>query len=217
MIALVLILLLASIPASAAESKHSAAYAIEQDAEKAEQDGNPAKAIELFQEAIRRDASDSPVTTSAKERMSWLQARSEQDFKPLVALQRFQQRRVQDIHAEDVEAFERQVDALPAGVLRRECRAFIADAWLRILRNPQKGLEAHQKWLAEPDLEDAQKRIAAAGLGLAQSRVDQANRRAPAPAEAPKPPEKEGNFALRFVAILAAVILAIVIGVRWRR
>lgn len=217
-----LLFLLATAPGlPPAENRHTVAYNIEQEAETAEAHGDPVKAIELYKEAIKEDASESPMTTTARARIDWLQKRSDNNFASLIALQRLQQRRFQDIRPQDMVEFEKQVDAMPSGILRRECRGFIADVWLRILRDPQKGLQAHQKWLAEPDLEDAQKRVAKQGLAVAQSRIDRATQHPVAPV-ATEPSHGSdhpgtGTFALRFLAILAGVVLAIVIGVRWRR
>ncbi|MCA9622309.1 MAG: hypothetical protein KC731_24965 [Myxococcales bacterium] len=116
----------------------------------AEADADPQTALELYRRA--RDADpEARLAQRAERRIAWLEARREGDFRPLAALMAIRLERQPS--AEVIAAFERAIDGFPPGLVRREARAFCAQAYLRLGPPAEEAaIAAYDRWLAEPDL-----------------------------------------------------------------
>ena len=125
-------------------------------------------ALSAYTEALAL-APHSRLSRRAAQRIAYLKDRSEGDFRPLVAFEK--QRRVREPNAAQLEAFERQVNGFPAGRVRRESRALIADTFLLRLEQPERAVSAYEAWLAEPGLDDADWMRATNGLAIARARL----------------------------------------------
>lgn len=138
-------------------------------ADEAESGAEPARAAELYRQAVEADPS-SRLARRAHTRLRFLEDRSEGDFAPLARLQ--QVRSHQDgLTREELSAFGAEVDAFPEGRVRREARGLVADLWLRHLDDPLRAREAIEAWLNEPGLEDTDRHRAESALAIARSRL----------------------------------------------
>lgn len=97
-----------------------------------EEDGEFARAVERDQAAVAA-APLSRWARTAGARISWLGARSEGGFAPLVRLTHVWSDPAIGGDAGALEALAREVDSFPPGTVRGEARMFIAEAWLRRL------------------------------------------------------------------------------------
>lgn len=131
----------------------------------AERAFDPRGAVRLYDEA-ERAAPTSRRASHARARRSWLTARAEGDFGPLVELLRVQRLGP----AEDpgaISTFEAKLPSFPDGIVRREGRALVAEAWLGRYAAPERAFAACEAWLAEPGLDGAERALAIAGLARA--------------------------------------------------
>lgn len=154
---------------SAAPADHQRELLAE--AEAAERDAVPMRAASLYRSA-RDAAPTSRLARRASSRIAWLEARSDGDYGPLAELMEIQRG---EITAARMEAFAARLETFPAGKVRRESRAQVASAWLRQLDQPTKALVAFEAWLAEPDLEIAERNIAVSGAVQARKRLGDAH------------------------------------------
>lgn len=136
-------------------------------AEQAERELSFAVALAAYESAERADPA-SRQARRARARIEFLRARSEGDFVPLVELERMRRGSFSD--PVRLAAFEQRVSAFPAGRVRREARALVADSYLR-LDLLGDAVRAHRAWLEEPELDDAEWLRAANGLALARARL----------------------------------------------
>ncbi|MFO0564095.1 MAG: hypothetical protein U0263_00455 [Polyangiaceae bacterium] len=153
-------------PTSARAAEPEAQSALLDRAERAERELALSAAVELYAQAEQADA-ESRLARRARSRIEYLGARSEGGFAPLGELLRAQR------SADDPAAlahFEAKVSGFPGGRVRREARALIADAYLRLDR-PIDAVRAHRAWLAEPNLDEADWRRATTGLARARARL----------------------------------------------
>ncbi len=137
-------------------------------AEQAERALEPAQALALYRQALAV-APGSRLARRARARITWLEARSEGDDKPLVELMRIRALGPGELTPARLEAFEHEVEAFPPGRVRREARAVVAEAWLNRLHQPARAIPALERWLAEPGLDSAQWEIATSELALARA------------------------------------------------
>ncbi len=111
----------------------------------------------------------SRLARRAQARVEYLEARSEGNFAPLTELERT--RRISKPSAEDLRALEQKIPSFPPGRVRREARALVADGYLQRLELYPDALRAHQAWLDEPGLDNAEWLRASNGLALARARL----------------------------------------------
>lgn len=105
----------------------------------------------------------------AQDRARYLEARSEGDFVPLTAFERL--RRNPRPSLADVAELERACPGFPAGRVRREARALVAETYLGRLEAYADAVRAHDAWLDEPGLDDAEFLRASNGLALSRARL----------------------------------------------
>jgi tetratricopeptide (TPR) repeat protein len=105
---------------------------------------------------------------NASARMQWLSVRSEGGFAPLAQLQRLKQRleRAPALagDAGAVEAFARDAEAFPPGIVRAESRLLVAAAWLGPLRRPRDAIRELRTASADRGADGMSLRLAERGL-----------------------------------------------------
>jgi hypothetical protein len=101
-----------------------------------EEEGALARALDEDRAAVVT-APGSRWARSAGARASWLTARSEGAFVPLVRLMTVWRDRDAAGDEEVVQALANDAEAFPPGVVRGEARMFVADAWLHRLHRPE--------------------------------------------------------------------------------
>lgn len=136
-------------------------------AERAEASGNPQQAADLYRQAL--DYVAGPTARRAEARLTWLTARSEDGYRPLVALMTAQALDRTSPSVERLQTFAAEIDLFPQGRVRREARAFVAGALSR-MGDDAGARKAYAAWLAEPDLDGADRRLAASGKAAVEIR-----------------------------------------------
>jgi hypothetical protein len=144
--------------------------ALVREADRAESEARPAEALALWRRALAA-APTSRLAGRCERRIAYLSAHAEGDFAPLADLLRMRKLPTTALDAARLEAFARRLDAYPPGPVRREGRELVADAWLARLGDATRGRDAYARWLAEPGLDDAEKRLAASGLARALTQL----------------------------------------------
>jgi len=157
----------AALPAA---SDRDAQSALVREADRAESEARPADALALWQRA-RAAAPTSRLAGRCERRIAYLAARSEGDFVPLADLLRMRKVPTASLDAAKLAAYARRLDGYPPGPVRREGRELVADAWLARLGDATRARDAYTRWLAEPGLDDAEKRLAASGLARALTQL----------------------------------------------
>lgn len=137
------------------------------EAERAEAELRFADAERAFAELARSERG-TRLSRRAEARLEWLRARKAGGYAPLREMERI--RRDSTVTPEALAALEARIPTFPDALLRREARALVADGYLRVDR-PMEAVRAHEAWLAEPNLPDADWVRAANGLALARSRL----------------------------------------------
>jgi hypothetical protein len=143
-----------------------------------EEDGAFACALEHDRAAVVA-APGSRGARTASARIVWLGERSEGDFAPLARLTRVWHDPTFPGDAAAVEAFAREVDGFPPGVVRGEARMFVVEAWLRHLH---RGEEARRVLVAvrdDPSASSQSRMFAERDLAeelLAEGQLDDAER-----------------------------------------
>lgn len=146
---------------------HASEGEIVERAERAERELRFADAERAWAE-LERASSGGRLARRARARLDWLRARKAGDYGPLTEITRV--RRDGATSAADVARLEALAASFPTGPLRREARALVAESYLRLDR-PLDALRAHESWLAEPDLEQADWIRATNGLARARARL----------------------------------------------
>jgi hypothetical protein len=94
-----------------------------------EDDGAFAKALEDDRAAMAA-APNTRWALRSSDRISWITARSEGDFAPLVRLERVRRDPAVSSDPAAIDALARDLEAFPPGLVRVEARMVVADAWL---------------------------------------------------------------------------------------
>jgi len=136
-------------------------------AEEAERDLDFSAAAAAWERLARLDPRGR-LGRRASARLEWLRARKSGDYRALSDIERI--RRTPHVSPEALAALEARIPSIDNAVLRREALALVADSYLRADR-PLDAIRAHEAWLAEPGLSDADWLRAANGLALARSRL----------------------------------------------
>ncbi len=136
------------------------------EADRAESEARPADALALWRRALV-SAPTSRVAGRCERRIAYLSAHGEGGFAPLADLLRMRQLVTSELSAARLEAYARRLEGYPRGLARREGRELVADAWLGRLGDPTRARRAYERWLAEPGIDDAERRLAASGLARA--------------------------------------------------
>lgn len=151
-----------------ADDVYERAAALDRAGSLAEREADPARALTSYRFLV----ASTPRTRwhrRAERRIAWIQARSEGGFAPLAALMEMQRLSRRELTIARLRGFERKVRLFPEGIVRRESRALLAEAWLRRFGRAREGLLAHEAWLIEPGLRPGERHRAA--WGAAQARV----------------------------------------------
>ena len=153
----------ASTTGAATEDWPSAARLLDEGT-RAEQRLAFAEALALYRRTMAIAATSRTAALAAR-RVSWLEQRSEGDFGPLSRLMAMRADE-ETPTADEMAAFEAQIDGFPPGTVRREARAFCAQGEARAHRWTA-AVVAYERWLDEPDLSDAERDIAQRGRAMA--------------------------------------------------
>ena len=128
-LALLAATLLASPPAAAAGDVEAAF----RDARAHDDAGEFARALEGY-DAVVASAPDTPWAERAADRIVWLRARSEGDFRPLARLEGVRRDPARGADPRAIADLARDAASFPPGTVRTEARVFVAEAWLGRLR-----------------------------------------------------------------------------------
>ncbi len=118
-----------------------------------DREGDPAAALAAWRDVIA-EAPGSRMASRAQRRVDWLEARSEDDFRPLTALLRF---RASD--DPDRAAFASEVEAMPEGRVRVEARLSLAQAFARA-GDTDRAAATYRAVIAEPRVLEDESRLA---------------------------------------------------------
>ena len=140
-------------------------------AQAAEAAGDPARAVELYRDALEHEQS-SRTARRIRTRLSWLEARREGNYQPLAALMRLQARPRASLSREELDTFGTAVEDFPEGLVRRESHALLASAYLDRFDDPQAALRHYEAWLASPNIDEAERRLAIAGIARTRARLE---------------------------------------------
>jgi hypothetical protein len=122
-------------------------------------------------------APDTRWALRASDRIDWLRARSEDDFRPLAALERVRRNPALAADPGAIDELARQAEAFPAGTVRVEARMLAAEAWLGRLHRPEAAVAALRAVSEDPRADPLTARLAERELVdvLASSgRIDEA-------------------------------------------
>lgn len=119
-------------------------------------------------EEVKALAPSSRLARRADARLSWLAERRDPDggYASLAALERM--RRAEATPA-SLEAFERDVRAMPAGRARRESLFLLAETWHRRLADPARAIPFYEALRDAPDVTADERAIALVGLAEARA------------------------------------------------
>ena len=134
-------------------------------AQSAEKELRLAEAAALYRRALEAEPS-SRLARRARARLSWLEARSEDDYGPLSELMGARKNAAAPEPA-TVEAFEARVATFPQGLVRREALQLLAETYLHRLHDPSRALTAYRAWADSPDLPEGERQLATSGAALA--------------------------------------------------
>jgi tetratricopeptide (TPR) repeat protein len=87
---------------------------------------------------------------NARQRIAWLDERSEGEFKPLARLQRVRRDPSLANDAAEIEALASAAETFPTGVVRGEARMFVAETWLKGMNRPKDAVTELRKVLDDP-------------------------------------------------------------------
>ena len=138
-------------------------------AQAAESAAQPKQALTIHRRALAADPR-SRLARRIRARLSWLEARSEGDYRPLAAWLRIRER---PTSLAELREFVRQAERFPTGRVRRDSWALAANALLRRFKLPREALVAYQRWAAEPNLDDAERQLALSGVALSRAQLGQ--------------------------------------------
>jgi hypothetical protein len=165
---LLLCLLALSSPALAAEDDRTDQLTLIREAEAAEKAQRYGEALEKFERA-RALAPQSRLARRASDRARYLRARNQEGFGPLAELETL--RRTPKPTPDQVRRLETRIPTFPPGKVRREARALVAETYLGRLELFPDAIRAHEAWLEEPDIDDAEFLRATNGLAISRARV----------------------------------------------
>jgi hypothetical protein len=154
-------------PTSVARAASDDARGALAEAEQAERDLDFSRADAAWERLARLDARGR-LGRRAAARLDWLRARKSGDYRALSDVERI--RRTPHVSVEALSTLEARAPSIESPVLRREARALVAESYLRADR-PLDAIRAHEAWLAEPGLSDADWLRASNGLAVARSRL----------------------------------------------
>ena len=177
------------------------------------------RAAEAYRAAIASEPT-SRAAHVARRRLAWMEERAEGDYAPLEGLERA--RREERV---DRAAFERTIDTMPAGRVRRESLELLADAYAST-GNTESAETALRRWLAEPGLSNDERDRATALLArlVAPEQPEEAERLLESADLGDSMAAREIDFDRQvriarplafFVLGVAALLLVVAAGARW--
>jgi hypothetical protein len=112
-----------------------------------EEDEAFARAVVDYRESLRASpvSAGAPWSRPASQRMQWLSLRSEGSFAPLTRLLRMKRDPALSSDPQAIEAFARDVEAMPPGIVRAESRLLVATAWLGPLHHVEDAVAVLRK------------------------------------------------------------------------
>lgn len=125
----------------------------------------PARAVAHYERAVAA-APTSRLAMRARRRLSYLQARADGGFGPLVIMQRFRARDRAARSEEATLAFERAVRRFPSGRVRVESWPLVGEAWLA-LGAPARAEAAFRAMVEEAAATDSERIAAHTGIARA--------------------------------------------------
>jgi hypothetical protein len=136
------------------------AYASAQAADRELRFGDAAR---LYEEASTADSS-APFAPLARNRMRWIELRSEGEYEPLTRVERMRRDVSQLSNPDSISALDRDADRFAPGQMRAEAWLLVADARLRLLHQPVQAMGAWNRVLEDPNSATTQRVIALGGL-----------------------------------------------------
>jgi len=147
--ALALALACAAGPALGGTPERGAAQERFAQAERAAAELRFADALRGYREALAEDPS-APFARTARARADWIAARAEGDFAPLARVEAVRRDRARLGDAAAAAAWEEELERFPAGRVRVEARALLADALWNRLGQPSRAAGVLERVLADP-------------------------------------------------------------------
>ncbi|MBI4953504.1 MAG: hypothetical protein HY908_15865 [Myxococcales bacterium] len=123
---------------------------------------DPAAAVGHYRRVLEL-APGSRLARRAERRLEWLEARGDDGYRPLAALMRT--RADPALDADKLARFEQELLGFAPGAVRREARAFVAQAYVR-LGARAAAVTAYERWLAEHGLDPSEAERALRGHAL---------------------------------------------------
>jgi hypothetical protein len=133
-------------------------------------------ALDAYREA-RAVAPSTRWALRASDRMDWIHARSEGDFRPLVELERVRRNPALAADPGAIDDLARQMEAFPPGTVRVEARMLVAEAWLGRMHRPEAAIGALRAVSDDPKADPLTARLAERELVdvlVASGRIDEA-------------------------------------------
>jgi hypothetical protein len=119
-----------------------------------------------YPQALRDDraAMDAAPNTRwalrARDRVEWLDARSEGDFAPLVRLEQVRRDPAASSDPAKVDALARDLESFPPGVVRVEARMLVAEAWVGRMHRPGDAIGELRQVSVDPKADPLTQRLA---------------------------------------------------------
>lgn len=141
-----------------------------------ERDLEMARALARYKESLARSPS-SRYAQRASTRASWLSARAEGDFVPLVRLERVRRDPAQANDPAAIDALARDAEAFPPGTVRVEAWMLVAEAWVGRMNRHADAVALFRRVVADPKTDPLTARQAAREIvetAIADGRLDAA-------------------------------------------
>lgn len=114
----------------------------------------------------------------AQDRIEWLRARSEDDFRPLTRLEKVRRDPALSSDGATIDALARDLEAFPRGTVRVEARMLVAEAWLGRMHRPGDAIGQLRQVADDPKADPLTQRLAERELVdalVATGRIDEAS------------------------------------------
>lgn len=163
-----LLLLSGALPVSPAQADGASQRALIASAEAFEATNRPDLALSAWQEALLADPG-SRLARRCEARISYLNERSEGGFAPLAELMRMQHAGSAGQSRARVEEFESSLTRLPRGVVRKESRMLVAEAWAHSIADARQAVRAYETLLRTEDLDENERHATFSALASLHS------------------------------------------------
>ena len=181
---------------------------------------DPRAAIDAYRQVVQ-DAPTSRLASRARRRIEWLEARSEDEFRPLVLLMRAQS----ETASRSIVALEDAMTSFPEGRVRREAHEVVAHGWAQ-LGETERALTAYRRWKDDSHVPEADRARATTGLARllqTEDRTDEAIALLNAEAMSDTPvaadvraAQRRASFSWVAMGVIAAFFVVLVALLRFR-